>query len=144
MSRALRYTLSALVVVALSIGGLGLSINHWFIPLVQSYLPQGVRVEQQDGFSLSFSHLSLPTMSLFAGQCQLAQITAPRVALSRFPLKIAADKLVVDTDCLSQWPTQPDNKSQPLSLSHLQHLVPAMHLDIASVELPLANVSRPS
>ncbi|QGX91446.1 YdbH family protein [Tatumella sp. TA1] len=135
MSLALRYILFALAIVGISLIGLGLSINQWFVPLVQHYLPQGVTVERQSGFSLSFSQLKLPTFSISTQGCQLAQVTSPKVALSRFPIKLSAQQVTVNSDCFKQWPSTASTESSPLSLRHLQQTLPSLNLDIASLTI---------
>ncbi|WP_241607555.1 YdbH family protein [Rosenbergiella australiborealis] len=135
MSLALRYIVFAFAIIGISLIGLVLSINLWFIPLVHYYLPNGVTVERQSGFSLSLSHLSLPSLSLSAQGCQLAQLTNPRVALSGYPLKISAEKLTINSDCIKQWPTVSSSNAAPITLRQLQQILPSSNLDIASVEI---------
>ncbi|MBT0723065.1 YdbH family protein [Rosenbergiella sp. S61] len=135
MSLALRYILFAAAIVGISLLGLGLSINQWSIPLVQHFLPKGVSVERQSGFSLSHAHFTLPSFSLSAQGCQLAQISPTRIALSRYPLKIAVDKLTINSNCFTQWPSASTSDQKPLSLRHLQQIIPSVSLDIASLSI---------
>jgi len=135
MSLALRYILFAVAIMITSLVGLGLSINQWSMLVVQHFLPSGVTVERQSRFSLSLSHITLPSFTLNAQGCQLAEASTPRVALSRYPLKVTIDKLTLNSDCFKQWPSDATSDSKPLSLSQLQQQIPGINLDIASLSI---------
>lgn len=135
MSLALRYILFAVAIVGVGLIGLGLSINQWSTLAVQHFLPEGVTIERQGRFSLSLSHITLPSFTLNAQGCLLAQVSTPRVALSRYPLNVAVDNLTLNSDCFKQWPSNPTAASNPLSLRQLQQQIPGIKVDIASLTI---------
>ena len=135
MSLALRYILFAVAIVVISLIGLGLSINQWSTLVLQHFLPKGITVEQQSRFSLTLSHINLPSFTLNAQGCQLAAASMPRIAFSRYPLKIIVDKLTLNSDCFKRWPTDSASDNKPLSLSQLQQQIPEIDVDIGSLTI---------
>lgn len=133
MSLALRYILFAVAIVIISLVGIGITINQWSTLVVQHFLPDGVTIERQSRFSLSLSQLTLPSFTLMVQGCQLAEASTPRVALSRYPLKITVGKLTLNSDCFKQWPSASSSESKPLSLHQLQQQIPGIDVDIASL-----------
>lgn len=131
MSLALRYSLFIVLSVIGVLICAGLSINFWFVPVAQHFLPPKVSIETDGRFGLTVHGIRIPTVTLTTEQCKLVTVQGARLAYSSRPFALQIASVSLESQCFQKLPPSDGAiHTQPLSLQNIQHLLPAFNIDI--------------
>lgn len=130
MRRRLSFALATLLALVLLVLALLLSVTHWLPRLAGIWLPVGTRIALDAPPRWRQGALHFPTLRYLADECQLAAVQDLAVGYQHQRWQAEAQRLTLDTACLSHLPDDDGADRAPRSLAQWQALLPAADVNI--------------
>jgi hypothetical protein len=130
MHRRLSFALASLLALVLLVLTLLLSVTHWLPRLAGIWLPAGTRIALDAAPRWRQGALHFPTLRYLADACQLAEMQDLALGYQHPRWQAQAQRLTLDTACLSHLPDNGAADEAPRSLAQWQALLPAADVSI--------------
>ncbi|GLR09272.1 hypothetical protein COO59_03615 [Mixta theicola] len=125
MRRRLTFALASLLTLVLLVLTLLSSVTHWLPRLAGVWLPVGTRIALDASPRWQQGALRFPAVRYLVADCQLAGLQQLSLGYQHQRWQAHAQRLTLDTACLSRLPAANNSASAPRSLAQWQALLPS-------------------
>ncbi len=111
------------------------TVNLWLPRLAAFWLPQGITLELHGNLRPGLRDLTLPDVTLHAGDCEAVVVRAPHFGYQQQKWQITAEQVSLDTQCLAHISGSPGPSSPAKTLARWQSMLPALQINIGQLQV---------
>ncbi|WP_438861596.1 YdbH family protein [Mixta calida] len=130
MRRRFSFALAFLLALVLLVLALLLSVTHWLPRLAGIWLPAGTRIALDASPRWRQGALYIPALRYLAGDCLLAEVDELTLRYGHSRWQADAQRLALDSACLSQLPDNDASPAAPRTLAQWQALLPSADVTV--------------